>query len=67
MPSSNGDVTIVGNVIRRDTSTELYEQATGFTAFLQLEVSPQAIVVETQGSALTPLESANIKLIPALL
>ena len=67
MPSANGDVTIVGNVIRRDTGLPLYEQASGFTAFLQLEVSPQAIVVETQGSALTPLESANIKLIPALL
>ncbi len=67
MPSADGDVTIVGNVIRRDTGLPLYEQASGFTAFLQLEVSPQAIVVETQGSALTPLESANIKLIPALL
>ena len=66
-PDDNGDVTIVGNVIRRDTGIELYQQASGFTSFLQLEVSPQAIVVETTGSALTPLESANIKLIPALL
>ena len=67
MPSANGALSVIGNVIRRDTNLELYEQATGFTAFLQLEVSPQAIVVETTGSALTPLESANIKLIPALL
>jgi len=57
---------VVGNLVRRDTSLPLYQQGSE-TCFLQLEVSPQAIVVETTGSALTPLESANIKLIPALL
>lgn len=67
MPDANGEIFIKGNLIRRDTGDTLYEQAAGFDSFLQLEVSPQAIIVETQGSALTPLESANIKLIPALL
>jgi len=65
-PDTTGDVNVIGNLVRRDTSLPLYQQGAA-TCFLQLEVSPQAIVVETTGSALTPLESANIKLIPALL
>ncbi len=65
MPDADGEVFIKGNIVRRDTNDGLFNQAAGFDAFLQLEVSPQAIAVET--GALTPLESANIKLIPALL
>jgi hypothetical protein len=65
MPNADGEVFIKGNIVRRDTNSGLFNQSAGFDAFLQLEISPQAIVVET--GALTPLESANIKLIPALL
>ena len=63
-PDSDGDVNVIGNLVRRDTSLPLYQQGSG-NCFLQLEVSPQALVIETTGSALTPLESANIRLIPA--
>ena len=62
-----GDLNIVGNLVRRDTSLPLFQQGQS-TCFLQLEVSPQALLVDSgSGGGLTPLESANIKLIPALL
>jgi hypothetical protein len=63
-----GDVNIVGNLVRRDTAIPLFQQGLA-TCFLQLEVSPQALLVDSGGGSggLTPIESANIKLIPALL
>lgn len=66
-PEVDGDVNVIGNLVRRDTSLLLYQQGAG-NCFLQLEVSPQALLIETGGSGgLTPEESALIKLIPALL
>jgi hypothetical protein len=66
-PDTTGDVNVIGNLVRRDTSLPLYQQGSA-TCFLQLEVSPQALLIESSGGGgLTPLESANIKLIPALL
>ena len=63
-PDTDGDVNVIGNLVRRDTSLPLYQQGAG-NCFLQLEVSPQAIVIETAGSGLTPEESSLVKLIPA--
>ncbi len=69
MPEQSGDVSIVGNLFRRQANLPLFVEASGFTAFLQLEVSNKATVVQplTPNGGLTPEQDANIKLIPALL
>jgi hypothetical protein len=61
-----GDVNIIGNLVRRDTAIPLFQQGLA-TCFLQLEVSPQALLVDSGGGSggLTPEEASLVRLIPA--
>lgn len=70
MPSDNGEIVVAGNLFPRDPNTTLFEQTSGYDAFLRLEVSTRAVVIERDTSGLTAAESAqlaNAALIPALL
>ena len=74
MPSSDGEIIVSGNLFPRNPAVSLFEQTTGFDAFLRLEVSTRAVVIETETSGLTAAESlklasinSNTNLIPALL
>ena len=70
MPSADGEIVVVGNLFPRDPNTTLFEQTSGYDAFLRLEVSTRAVVIERDTSGLTAAESAqlaNAALIPALL
>ena len=67
MPEADGEIVLSGNLFPRDSGTPLFEQTSGYDAFLRLEVSTRAVVVETGVSGLTAAEAALIKLIPALL
>ena len=67
MPSQNGEITVIGNLFPRDTSSPLYEQTAGFDAFLRLEVSTRAVVVEVETGVLTATQAGQLALIPALL
>lgn len=74
MPQANGELAITGNLFPRDPGVTLFEQTAGFDAFLRLEVSTRAVVIETGVSGLTADESdklnnisGNLGLIPALL
>ncbi len=54
MPDANGEIIVTGNLFPRDPSTSLFEQTTGYDAFLRLEVSTRAVVVTVNsGSGLT--------------
>ena len=70
MPSADGEIIVAGNLFPRDPDTSLFEQTSGYDAFLRLEVSTRAVVIERDTSGLTAAESAqlaNAALIPALL
>jgi len=67
MPDANGEIVINGNLFPRETGTPLYSQSEGFDAFLRLQVSSSAVVIESGVSGLTGNESSLLKLIPALL
>jgi hypothetical protein len=70
MPSDDGEIIVSGNLFPRDPNTSLFEQTSGYDAFLRLEVSTRAVVIERGVSGLTATESAqlaNAALIPALL
>ena len=70
MPSADGEIVVSGNLFPRDPNTSLFEQTSGYDAFLRLEVSTRAVVIERDTSGLTAAESAqlaNAALIPALL
>ncbi len=70
MPSADGEIIVAGNLFPRDPDTSLFEQTSGYDAFLRLEVSTRAVVIERGVSGLTDTESAqlaNAALIPALL
>lgn len=58
MPSADGEIVISGNLFPRSSSTDLFEATSGFDAFVRLEVSTRAVVVETGVSGLTAAESA---------
>jgi len=60
MPSADGEIVVSGNLFPRDPSTVLFEQTSGFDAFLRLEVSTRAVVVEVGTSGLTSGESAKL-------
>ena len=70
MPEANGEIIVAGNLFPRDPNAALFEQTSGYDAFLRLEVSTRAVVIERGTSGLTAAESAqlaNAALIPALL
>ena len=50
MPSQDGEIVVAGNLFPRDPTDTLFEQTTGFDAFLRLEVSTCAIVIDTSSS-----------------
>lgn len=61
MPSANGEIVVTGNLFPRDSSILLFEQTSGFDAFLRLEVSTRAVVIgleELTGLG-TKLETIN--------
>lgn len=47
MPQQDGEVVIAGNLFARSPSVALFEQMAGFDAFLRLEVSTRAVVIDT--------------------
>lgn len=57
MPSENGEIIVSGNLFPRDPNSPLFEQTSGYDAFLRLEVSTRAVVVGLP----------YVNLIPALL
>jgi hypothetical protein len=63
MPTANGEIVISGNLFPRDSSIDLFESTSGFDAFVRLEVSTRAVVVETGVSGLTSSESAQLSLV----
>jgi hypothetical protein len=65
MPEDDGEIPVEGNLFARQSTIPLFEQASGFDAFLRLQVSSRAVVIQTGVSGLTAAESALIKLIPA--
>ena len=67
MPEQDGEVFLQGNLFPRQIGTPMFQQAIGYDAFLRLEVSSKAIVVETGISGLTASEASMLNLIPALL
>ena len=45
MPQADGEIILSGNLFPRDPATSLFEQTAGFDAFLRLEVSTRAVVI----------------------
>ena len=68
MPQANGEIILTGNLFPRDPATALFEQQSGFDAFLRLEVSTRAVVItqDEQTSNIAAIKR-NTNLIPALL
>lgn len=67
MPANDGEIVLSGNLFPRDSNASLFEQTSGFDAFLRQEVSTRAVVLAVEVGVLTPAEAANISIIPALL
>jgi len=67
MPSSNGEIILSGNLFPRNSAIGLFEQTTGFDAFLRMEVSTRAVVIRPEEGSLTAAQNAKLNLIPALL
>ena len=67
MPEADGEIVVQGNLFPRDSNIPLFEQTAGFDAFLRLEVSTRAVVVEVETGALTATQAGQLALIPALL
>ena len=45
MPEQNGEIVISGNLFPRDPTQDMFQQTTGYDAFLRLEVSTRAVVI----------------------
>lgn len=60
MPAANGEIVLSGNLFPRVPSISLFEQTTGFDAFLRLEVSTRAVVIERNTTGLTAQESSKL-------
>lgn len=54
MPQADGEIVVAGNLFPRDPNTSLFEQTSGFDAFLRLEVSTRAVLVEVGQITATP-------------
>tara|TARA_R110002124_G_scaffold116022_1_gene272218 strand:+ start:132 stop:566 length:435 start_codon:yes stop_codon:yes gene_type:complete len=68
MPTADGEIVVAGNLFPRNPAVSLFEQTTGYDAFLRLEVSTRAVVVTvSSGSGLTDAQADTLALIPALL
>jgi len=63
MPSDNGEIVVSGNLFPRDPSLSLFEQTSGYDAFLRLEVSTRAVVIESGVSGLTSEESDQLSIV----
>tara|TARA_Y100000593_G_scaffold13646_1_gene25472 strand:- start:661 stop:1209 length:549 start_codon:yes stop_codon:yes gene_type:complete len=61
MPSQDGEIVVSGNLFPRNSNLSLFEQTSGYDAFLRLEVSTRAVVIETGTSGLTPSESSQLQ------
>ena len=56
MPQDNGEIILTGNLFPRDPTASLFEQTAGFDAFLRLEVSTRAVVInQAEIKAMTDL------------
>ena len=68
MPEADGEINLVGNLFPRDPNSSLFEQTSGYDAFLRLEVSTRAVLVglESNEELLNKIK-ANTDLIPATL
>jgi len=51
MPQQDGEIVITGNLFARSPNTSLFEQTTGYDAFLRLEVSTRAVLVNGGGGS----------------
>jgi hypothetical protein len=60
MPNDNGEIVVFGNLFPRNANLTLFEQTSGFDAFLRLEVSTRAIVVEVPTSGVTEQDKTDI-------
>jgi hypothetical protein len=68
MPTADGEIVVAGNLFPRNPAVSLFEQTTGYDAFLRLEVSTRAVVITvSSGSGLTDAQADTLALIPALL
>jgi len=64
MPSADGEIIVSGNLFPRDPDSSLFEQTSGYDAFLRLEVSTRAVVVTSDADTalLTAINSQVSKL-----
>lgn len=54
MPEADGEIVVAGNLFPRDPVIRLFEQTAGYDAFVRLEVSTRAVVVEVAQIRATP-------------
>ena len=50
MPEADGEINLVGNLFPRDPNSSLFEQTSGYDAFLRLEVSTRAVLIGLEGN-----------------
>lgn len=62
MPSDNGEIIIQGNLFPKNPALDMFSQTAGFDAFLRLEVSTRAVVVQVpvEVSALSVEQDATL-------
>lgn len=51
MPQADGEIVITGNLFARSPNVSLFEQTSGYDAFLRLEVSTRAVLVNGGGGS----------------
>ena len=57
MPLADGEIIVSGNLFPRDPTTSLFEQTSGYDAFLRLQVSTKAVVVSTGSGVPSDLQA----------
>ena len=60
MPQADGEIVITGNLFARAPNTSLFEQTAGYDAFLRLEVSTRAVLVNGGGGG-SSLTEAQVR------